>query len=161
MDVCFVLLTRARVSLGVNDARIMMARMHGVWRRGSVHVVRSAAPATRHPRARETPGPHRRRTTAKFKPTVGCRLPGAGKAEGRFLVLILEKIVLWGPAIRGSWLAGWLANSSHGAMEAVRRIRRVRFCMHFCMAVDSVMKLNFTAPGSHLELRRASSRSTY
>ena len=65
MDVCFVLLTRARVSLGVNDARIMMARMHGVWRRGSVHVVRSAAPATRYPRARETPGPHRRRTTAK------------------------------------------------------------------------------------------------
>ena len=105
MDVCFVLLTRARVSLGVNDARIMMARMHGVWRRGSVHVVRSAAPATRHPRARETPGPHRRRTTAKVKPTVGCRLPGAGKAEGRFLVLILEKIVLWGPAIQG-WLAG-------------------------------------------------------
>ena len=108
MDVCFVLLTRARVSLGVNDARIMMARMHGVWRRGSVHVVRSAAPATRHPRARETPGPHRRRTTAKVKPAVGCRLPGAGKAEGRFLVLILEKIVLWGPALRGCWLAGWL-----------------------------------------------------
>ena len=104
MDVCFVLLTRARVSLGVNDARIMMARMHGVWRRGSEHVVRSAAPATRHPRARETPGPHRRRTTAKVKPTVGCRLPGASKAEGRFLVLILEKIVLWGPAIRGSGL---------------------------------------------------------
>ena len=106
-------------------------------------------------------GARPRKTSRPF----GCRLPGAGKAEGRFLVLILEKIVLWGPAIRGSWLAGWLAgwlaNSSHGAMEAVRRIRRVRFCMHFCMAVDSVMKLNFTAPGSHLELRRASSRSTY
>ena len=71
MDVCFVLLTRARVLLGVNDTRIMMARMHGVWRRGPVHVVRSAAPATRHPRARETPGPHRRRTTAKVKPTLG------------------------------------------------------------------------------------------
>ena len=107
MDVCFVLLTRARVSLGVNDARIMMARMHGVWRRGSMQ--------------------NRYRA-------VGAGYPG---------------------------LAGWLANSSHGAMEAVRRIRRVRFCMHFCMAVDSVMKLNFTAPGSHLELRRASSRSTY
>ena len=52
MDVCFVLLTRARVSLGVNDARIMMARMHGVLRRGSVHVVRSAAP---HARARSSP----------------------------------------------------------------------------------------------------------
>ena len=45
------------------------------------------------------------------------------------------------------------------AMEAARRIRRVRFCMHFCMAVDSVMQLNFTAPGAHLELRRASSRT--
>ena len=52
------------------------------------------------------------------------------------------------------WLAGWLA-SLLGAMEAGRRIRRVRFCMHFCMPIDSVMKLNFTAPGSHLELRRA------
>ena len=45
------------------------------------------------------------------------------------------------------------------AMEAARRIRRVRFCMHFCMAVDSVMQLNFTALGAHLELRRASSRT--
>jgi len=106
-------------------------------------------------------GARPRKSTVDSRQKFDCRLPGAGKAEGRFLVLILEKIVLWGPAIRGSWLAGWLANSSHGAMEAVRRIRRVRFCMHFCMAVDSVMKLNFTAPGSHLELRRASSRSTY
>ena len=54
----------------------------------------------------------------------------------------------------GEGLAGWLA-SLMGAMEAGRRIRRVRFCMHFCMPIDSVMKLNFTAPGSHLELRRA------
>ena len=52
------------------------------------------------------------------------------------------------------WLAGWLA-SLLGAMEAGRRIRRVRFCMHFCMPIDSVMMHNFTAPGSHLELRRA------
>ena len=56
--------------------------------------------------------------------------------------------------------AGWLA-SLLGAMEAGRRIRRVRFCMHFCMPIDSVMKHNFTAPGSHLELRRASSCSVY
>ena len=93
MGVCFVLLTRARVSLGVNDAR-----MHGVWRRGSVHVVRSAAPhararsspaeqqfagpATRYTRARETPGPASgltgpREPAVELLPTVDfadCRL---------------------------------------------------------------------------------------
>ena len=58
-------------------------------------------------------------------------------------------------------LAGWLANSSHGAMEAVRRIRRVRFCMHLYMATDSVMKRNFAFPGSYLELQRASLCSAY
>ena len=50
MDVCFVLLTRARVSLGVNDARIMMAPMHG-WRRRVDREGRctsSAAPRRQH-----------------------------------------------------------------------------------------------------------------
>ena len=97
MDVCFVLLTRARVSLGVNDARIMMARMHGVWRRGSVHVVRSAAPATRHPRARETPGPAFGLTGPR-EPAVEL-LPTVDFADCRLLTF--AKIVLWGPAIRG------------------------------------------------------------
>ena len=112
MGVCFVLLTRARVSLGVNDARIMMARMHGVWRRGSVHVVRSAAPhararsspaeqlagpATRHTRARETPGPAFGLTGPR-EPTVEL-LPTVDFADCRLLTF--AKIVLWGPANRG------------------------------------------------------------
>ena len=106
MDVCFVLLTRARVPLGVNDARIMMARMHGVWRRGSVHVVRSAAPhararsspaeqqlagpATRHTRARGTPGPAFG-LTAPREPTVEL-LPTVDFADCRLLTFVLLRL---------------------------------------------------------------------
>ena len=56
-------------------------------------------------------------------------------------------------------LAGWL--SLMGAMEAVRRIRQVRFCTHLYMATDSVMKRNFAFPGSYLEVQRASLCSAY
>ena len=55
------------------------------------------------------------------------------------------------PWTDSGWLAGWLAGCLMGAMEAGRRIRRVRFCMHLYMATDSVMKQNFAFPGSYLE----------
>ena len=67
----------------------------------------------------------------------------------------------WRSAKSSSWTDFGSWPSLMGAMQAVRRIRRVRFCMHLRMAVDSVMKPNFAALGSYLELQRASSRSAY
>ena len=135
--------------------RIVLARPHGY--RNAISACASAQHAARNPRERRnTQNARRTHDTRRNCATRNTRELRSTKFEFRVQVRVgARRNPPRGPTL----VAGW--PSLLGAMEAVRRIRRVRFCMHLRMAVDSVMKPNFAAPGSYLELQRASSRSAY